>query len=71
MYKFYFTITFKEGCKLGGHNCTDFEIANEFLIVKGYDVIGNARRYYKFQYELSDIKEFHIERMVEKEEYYD
>ena len=67
---FYYNIIFKKGNKLGGHNCTDFETKDGFLIVQGYDDIpyvdGTERQYWKFKYELSEIKEFKIEKMNEE-----
>lgn len=68
MCKFYFNITFTNGSKLGGHNCTKFEIKDDFLILEGYDLVACERSYWRFKYELNEIKEFHIERMVEKED---
>lgn len=68
--KFYFTITFNNGSKLGGHNCTKFEMKDDFLILEGYDefnfVSGYERKYWRFNYELAEIKEFNIEKMVDK-----
>ena len=69
--KFYFYITFQKGGKLGGHNCTKFEIKDDFLILEGYDelnyVSGYERHYWKSKYELNDIKEFSIKRMEDDE----
>ena len=68
--RFYFTVVYEEGCKLSGHNCTKFEIKDDFLILEGFDEMGWERQYWRFKYELSEIKEFHIEKMVESEEQY-
>ena len=72
--KFYFTITFNNGSKLGGHNCTKFEMKDDFLILEGYDelnyVSGYERHYWKSKYELSEIKEFRVKKMEESEEQY-
>ena len=63
--KYYFYIVFKKGARLGGHNCTRFEIKDDFLIVEGYDELnytsGNEREYWRFKYELSEIKEMKFE----------
>ena len=64
--EFYFTITFNKGSKLGGHNCTKFEVKEDFLILEGFDDIGDERQYWRFKYELAEIKEFNIEKMVDK-----
>lgn len=66
---FYFEIVFKNDNILGGHNCTSFEIKDNFLIIEGYDDIPyvDDRQYWKFRYELAEIKEFKIEVMNEKE----
>lgn len=68
--RFYFNITFYKGGKLGGHNCTKFETKDDFLILEGYDSTGFERSYWRFKYELNEIKEFYIERMEEREEQY-
>lgn len=65
--RFYFNIIYKKGYKLGGHNCTKFEIKDNFLILEGFDVISFERKYWRFSYDLSEIKEFHIERMEDEE----
>lgn len=65
--KYYFDIVFKTGCKLGGHNCTRFELKENCLIIEGYDELnytsGYKRQYWRFNYDLSEIKEFKVEVM--------
>ena len=68
--RFYFNITFYKGEKLGGHNCTKFEIKDDFLILEGFDLMGYERQYWRFKYILSEIKEFRVEKMIESEEQY-
>lgn len=67
--KYYFYIVFKNGARLGGHNCTRFEIKDDFLIIEGYDEFnytsGYEREYWRFKYELSEIKKVEFEVMVE------
>lgn len=69
--KFYFDIFFTNGGRLGGHNCMDFGTKDGFLIVRGYDDIpyvdGMGKRYWNLKYELSEIKEFKAEIMVDDE----
>ena len=71
MFRFYYTITFNNGCKSCGHNCTNFETKYNFLILEGFDdlnyVSGYERQYWRFKYELNEVKEFRIERMEESE----
>lgn len=71
--EFYFDIFFTNGGRLGGHNCTDFETKDGFLIIQGYDDIpyvdGTERQYWKFKYELSEIKEFKAEIMIDGTDY--
>lgn len=70
--KYYFYIVFKNGTRLGGHNCTRFEIKDDFLIIEGYDELnhtsGYERKNYRFKYELSEIKEIKFEVMEDEEE---
>lgn len=72
--RFYFYIEFYKGGNIGGHNCTKFEIKDGFLILEGFDelnyVSGYERNYWKSKYELSEIKEFRVEKMEESEEQY-
>lgn len=68
---FYFDIFFTDGSSLGGHNCTNFEAKDGFLIVQVYDDIpcvdGTEKQYWKFKYELSEIKEFKVSVMIDDE----
>ena len=72
--KYYFKIIFYKGGNIGGHNCTRFETRDGFLILEGYDdlnyVSGYERKYWRFKYEMNEIKEFQVMRMEESEEQY-
>ena len=69
--KYYFDIVFKKGGNLGGHNCTKFEIKDDFLIIEGYDGVnytsGYERKDWRFKYELSEIKKMEFEIMAEND----
>ena len=67
--RFYFYIEFYKGGNIGGHNCTKIEIKDGFLILEGFDDIGDERKHWRFRYELCKIKEFRIEPMKEEEDY--
>ena len=68
--RFYFYIAFFKGGNIGGHNCTKFEIKDGFLILEGFDVINFERNYWRFKYDLREIKEFQVRKMEESEEQY-
>ena len=69
---YYFYITFKKGGNLGGHNCTKFELKDDYLILEGYDELnytsGYERENWRSKYELSEIKEIKFEVMEDEEE---
>lgn len=68
--RFYYEIIYKKSCKSCGHNCTKFEIKDGFLILEGFDVINFERKYWRFKYDLREIKEFQVRKMEESEEQY-
>ena len=67
--RFYFDIFFMDSTRLGGQNCTRFERMKDQLVLEGFDDIGDDRQYWRFYYDLADIKEFRIEPMREEEDY--
>lgn len=67
---FYYDVEYENGCKFGGHNCTNFEIKDNFLLIEGYDETMDyegdyTQHYWRMKEDLNHIKSFKVEKMKE------
>lgn len=65
---FFWHVKEKNGCSVGGHNCTDFCYKDGCLIINGYDQIVDyegdyVRQYWREIYKDSDIESVDFQPM--------
>lgn len=75
---YFYTIVFKGGSTLAGHNCTSFEIERDYimekyyLILRGFDELnytsGFETKHWGYRYELDEIVSFKVIKMRGDEE---
>lgn len=71
--KFYYDIEYRNGSRMSGHNCEEVKMNENYLIIKGYDLVLDYEGDYVPDYwshvdRIEDIKSFKLEVMAEIEE---
>lgn len=65
--KFYYEIEYKNGSHIGGHNCEEVKMDEQFLRLKGHDVALDCEGDWVHVDRIEDIKSFKLEVMKEEE----
>lgn len=69
--KYFYEYKYKSGCKVGGHNLEEIKIKDNYIFLKGIDIIqtyyGEDYRYWQQTIDMNEIEYLKINPMEEVE----